>query len=126
MQAWLDPEITAAKVTGTFHMPGRRDDVGAFLRAADAYALTSREDPFPSVALEAIAAGLQVIAFERSGGIPDMLTQTGAGSVVPYGDVTAMAEAVSTRLHRSVRDPVRRRQAKERQRLAATRFAWRP
>jgi hypothetical protein len=107
-------------------MPGRRDDVGAFLRAADGYALTSREDPFPSVALEAMAAGLPVVAFGRSGGIPDMLEDTGAGAVVPYGDVTAMAEALSAQL-RAGADPASRKPlAEQRRRLAATRFAWRP
>jgi glycosyltransferase involved in cell wall biosynthesis len=126
MQAWLSAEIEAAGATGTFHMPGRRDDVGAFLRAADAYALTSREDPFPSVALEAVAAGLPVVAFARSGGIPDMLEETGAGAVVPYGDVTAMAEAVSAQLRAGADDAARRREAQGRRRLAATRFGWRP
>lgn len=121
MEGWLADEIAAAKATGTFHMPGRRDDVGAFLRAAEAYALTSREDPFPSVALEAMAAGLPVVAFDRSGGIPEMLAESGAGVVVPYGDVTAMAEALSAAL---VSDTPEKRRT--RNNLAVERFAWRP
>jgi glycosyltransferase involved in cell wall biosynthesis len=92
MQGWLADEIAAARATGTFHMPGHRDDVGSVLRASDAFALTSREDPFPSVVLEALAAGLPAFAFDRTGGIPDMLrANEGAGTVVPYCDVTAMA-----------------------------------
>ncbi|BDG71942.1 glycoside hydrolase family 99-like domain-containing protein [Roseomonas fluvialis] len=126
MQAWLADEIEAARATGTFHMPGRRDDVGAFLRAADAYALTSREDPFPSVALEAIAAGRPVVAFGRSGGIPDMLAETGAGSVVPYGDVTAMAEAISASMQPAGGEAARDKAATMRRRVAAARFGWRP
>lgn len=126
MEAWLAEEIAVARDTGTFHMPGRRDDVGAFLRAADAYALTSREDPFPSVALEALAAGLPVVAFDRSGGIPGLLAETGAGTVVPYGDVTAMAEALSGVLRAAPEDATRRQEAASRKRLAASRFAWRP
>ncbi len=94
MRGWLQEEIAAAEATGTFHLPGRRDDVPAFLCAANGLALTSREDPFPSVALEALAAGLPVFAFERSGGIPDLLREQQVGSVVPYGDMTAMAEAI--------------------------------
>lgn len=38
-------------------------------RAADAFALTSREDPFPLVVLEAAATGLPIIAWRGSGGI---------------------------------------------------------
>jgi len=121
LEGWLAEEITAARATGTFHMPGRRDDVGAFLRAADAFALTSREDPFPSVALEALAAGLPVAAFDRSGGIPGLLAESAAGAVVPQGDVTAMAEAVSALL---AADDAGKRRA--RRRLAVQRFAWRP
>ncbi|MBR0681725.1 glycosyltransferase [Roseomonas eburnea] len=126
MQGWLAEEIAAARATGTFHMPGHREDVGAFLRAADAYALTSREDPFPSVALEALASGVGVVAFERSGGVPDLLSETGVGAVVPYGDVTAMAEALATMVRGERDDPGHRRDAATRQRLAASRFGWRP
>jgi glycosyltransferase involved in cell wall biosynthesis len=95
MRNWLEQELQAARATGTFHLPGRRDDVGAFLGAADALVLPSREDPFPSVVLEALAAGLPSIAFEGAGGIPDLLGSTpGLGTAVPYGDVPAMAEAL--------------------------------
>ncbi|MBR0673269.1 glycosyltransferase [Roseomonas soli] len=126
MQGWLAEEIAAAQATGTFHMPGHRSDVGAFLRAADAYALTSREDPFPSVALESLASGLPVVAFDRSGGMPGLLAETGAGEVVPYGDVTAMAEAFAALLRTDRDDPARASDAAARQRLAAARFGWRP
>ncbi|NMJ43407.1 glycosyltransferase [Roseomonas sp. JC162] len=126
MEGWLGDEIADAKATGTFHVPGRRDDVGAFLRAADAYALTSREDPFPSVALEALAVGLPVVAFERSGGIPGLLARTGTGIVVPYGDVTAMSEAVAGAIRARHDDEERRRGRATRQGLAARHFGWRP
>lgn len=120
MQGWLADEIEAAKATGSFHLPGRRDDVPAFMNAADALALTSREDPFPSVALEALAAGVPVLAFDRSGGIPDLVRQDAAfGAVVPYGDVTAMAEAATVALRGSdaaVRDT--------RRALIEARFDW--
>ena len=94
MQAYLAPEITAATATGTFHLPGRQDDIAAWLSAADAFALTSREDPFPSVALEALATGLQVAAFADSGGIPALLTETSTGRILPMGDADAMARAL--------------------------------
>lgn len=126
LEGWLGDEIAGAKATGTFHVPGRRDDVGAFLRAADAYALTSREDPFPSVALEALAAGLPVAAFERSGGIPELLARSGAGAVVPYGDVTAMSEAISGAIRPPRDDAERQRNAAMRRRLVARHFGWRP
>jgi len=121
MRDWLAEELAGAVATGSFHMPGRRDDVGAFLNAADGLALTSREDPFPSVALEALAAGVPVFAFDRSGGIPDLLREDQAlGAVVPHGDVTAMAEAVSA--SRSAGAEAR----ETRRTLIAARFGWTP
>ncbi|GAA0589639.1 hypothetical protein GCM10009416_30260 [Craurococcus roseus] len=122
MQGWLADEIAAARATGTFHMPGHRDDVGSVLRAADAFALTSREDPFPSVVLEGLAAGLPAFAFDRTGGIPDMLrANEGAGTVVPYCDVTAMAEAMTKALR-----PTATEEEALRRVAVASRFRWRP
>jgi hypothetical protein len=122
MRDWLAEEIAGAKATGSFHMPGRRDDVPAFLNVADGVALTSREDPFPSVALEALAAGLPVFAFDRSGGIPDLLREDPAlGAVVGQGDVTAMAEAVSLALRAPDESARERRRA-----IVAARFGWTP
>jgi glycosyltransferase involved in cell wall biosynthesis len=88
---WMQVELRDATAAGTLHMVNYTDDVAAYFSAADVFALTSREDPFPSVALEALSAGIPVVAFDRSGGIPDMLREYGAGKVVPYCDVPAMA-----------------------------------
>ena len=92
--SYMAPEIQAAEESGTFHLLGFRRDLDALLSAADAFILTSREDPFPSSVLEAMSAGLPTIAFASSGGIPDMLIDHDAGQVVRRGDVAAMAEAV--------------------------------
>ena len=63
-----------------------------WFRALDLFALTSREDPFPVVMLEAAAAGIPVICFAGSGGAPE-LVGTDAGLVVPFLDLGAMASA---------------------------------
>ena len=54
------------------------------------FLLTSREDPFPSVVLEAMSAGVPCVAFEESGGVPDLLREYGAGCSVPLGDAAEM------------------------------------
>ncbi|WP_442756475.1 glycoside hydrolase family 99-like domain-containing protein [Methylocystis sp. JAN1] len=91
---WLGPEVESAAETGTFHVTGFRDDVDAFYAAADCFVLTSREDPYPSVVLEAMSAGLPAIAFDKAGGIPDLLKDTSFGEVAPFCDTVAMARAV--------------------------------
>ena len=44
--------------------------------AADVYALTSREDPFPSVVMEALDAGLPVVAFRSTTGCENLIEHT--------------------------------------------------
>jgi glycosyltransferase involved in cell wall biosynthesis len=101
LKDWMRHEIDDAALTKTFHMPGYRKDVSAFLCAANAFVLTSREDPFPSVVLEALYVGLPITAFDRSGGIPDLLREHPLGHVVPFADTVAMAAAVIA----AVREP---------------------
>jgi glycosyltransferase involved in cell wall biosynthesis/ubiquinone/menaquinone biosynthesis C-methylase UbiE len=72
---------------------GLRTDILHWYRGADVYALSSREDPFPSALLEALDAGLPTVAFERAGGFTG-LADRGALRLVPHGDAAALADAV--------------------------------
>ncbi|MGA2794446.1 MAG: glycoside hydrolase family 99-like domain-containing protein, partial [Roseiarcus sp.] len=91
LKEWLAGEIAEGVAEGTLHMAGYRNEVGAFFSAADAFLLTSREDPFPTVALEAMSVGLPVLAFDQSGGMAELLKEEALGYVVPYCDAPAMA-----------------------------------
>jgi len=93
LKRWMESDIAIGSGLGTLHLPGAMNVVPA-LSAASVFALTSREDPFPTVALEALEAGLPVVAFTKSGGIPELLNDSVLGSAVPYGDVEAMAREV--------------------------------
>lgn len=77
---------------------GERLNVRDFFRAADLFLLTSREDPFPLVALEACEHSLPVICFADSGGMPDFI-KTGPGYVVPFENTEKMARQVLSLLH---------------------------
>jgi hypothetical protein len=122
LREWLSVEIDEAKATGTFHMAGYRQDVGAFYEIADVFALVSREDPFPTVAIEAMNAGVPVIAFDNSGGIPEFLKESGLGYVVPYCDTLAMADQLRTLLTSGV-DQEERERTRE---VCESRFAFTP
>lgn len=111
LRDWLGPEIAAAEATGTFRLAGWQQDVAAWFSAADVFALTSREDPFPTVVLEALGSGLRVAAFEESGGIPDLLRRLSAGVAVPMGDATALAGAIRQQLATGTAESARRRLA---------------
>ncbi len=94
MKGYLETEIETAELTGTFHTLGFRSDVDGWFSAADVFVLSSREDPYPTVALEAMSAGIPTVAFDGTGGIPDTVREHDAGTVVPLGDVDAAAAAV--------------------------------
>lgn len=91
---YLATEIAAAEATGRFRYLGQRDDPAALLAAADVFLLTSREDPLPSAALEAMSAGVPVVAFEETGAIGEVLAQLDGGASVRLGDTAAMARAM--------------------------------
>jgi len=72
---------------------GMRESPHRFFAAMDLFALTSREDPFPLVCLEAASLGKPIICFEKAGGIPE-LVEADAGATVAYGDVNAFCEKI--------------------------------
>ncbi|HQZ11575.1 MAG TPA: glycoside hydrolase family 99-like domain-containing protein [Devosia sp.] len=100
---FADAQIRRIEAAGLKHrivFPGRSDAPLEFYAAADVYALTSREDPFPSVVLEALDATVPVVGFEGVGGFGPLL-ERGCGVLVPAFDTGAMAEAIGDLL----RDP---------------------
>lgn len=52
-----------------FHFSGLDFDTDDYYAGADVYALASREDPFPSVVLEALSVELPVVAFAGTGAV---------------------------------------------------------
>jgi glycosyltransferase involved in cell wall biosynthesis len=64
------------------------------LAASSVLALPSREDGFGIVLLEAWLHGKPVIG-ARAGGIPDVIDEGQTGLLVPYGDVSALSQAIS-------------------------------
>jgi glycosyltransferase involved in cell wall biosynthesis len=57
----------------------------------DAFALVSREDPFPLVCLEAALLEKPILCFAGTGGTPELIEQD-SGFVVPNLDLEAMAD----------------------------------
>jgi glycosyltransferase involved in cell wall biosynthesis len=70
-----------------------REDISVFYAGADVFLLTSREDQFPIVVLDAMHVGLPVIGFNDAGGFRDIVTES-TGGLVPYLDTNAMAKEV--------------------------------
>ena len=73
---------------------GYRRDVDAILPDCDLFVLPSLDDAFPTVLLEAMAAGLPVVA-SAVGGIPEIVQPDVTGLLVPPADPQRLAGAIS-------------------------------
>jgi glycosyltransferase involved in cell wall biosynthesis len=99
-RAAVEAEIRRLGLDDSVRILGGRDDVGGILGRADVFVLASRSEGLPLSILEAMAAGLPVVA-SRVGGVPEAVVEGKTGFLVPAGDAAALAEA----LRRLVADP---------------------
>src|SRR6266516_1328539 len=83
---------------------GARGDVRELLASSDIFVLSSRSEGHPVSLLEAMAAGLPVVATDV-GGVAESVVHGQTGLLVPAGNVTALAAA----LERLVEDEQLRR-----------------
>lgn len=72
---------------------GRRDDVPELFGAADVFVLASLWEGNPLSVMEAMAAGLPVVATEV-GGVPELVHHGRHGFLVPPGDIDGFAAAM--------------------------------
>ncbi len=75
------------------HFTGWLDDVATFLPALDVFVSSSRVEPFGLVMVEAMAAGVPVVA-TATGGAREIVEDGVSGRLVPVRDASLLAEAV--------------------------------
>jgi hypothetical protein len=95
LETYMMPEIEAALAAGTFHIIVEFNDTSGLFSAADAFLLTSRNDPLPPAVLQAVTTGLPSVAFIGSGWRSDFLAAHDAGRVVAFADIRAMTLAAT-------------------------------
>jgi glycosyltransferase involved in cell wall biosynthesis len=85
---WAEKDMSELALPDRLIFLGPQQDMAPCFAAADLFFLSSREDPFPTTVLEAMAYGLPVVGFAGSGGVEEQICE-GVGIIVPYGDVTS-------------------------------------
>lgn len=100
----IDPQILSVFLDGrdlksisNLYLPGYIrgiEELNYFYLAASVFALTSREEPFGTVVLEAMQAGTPVLAFEGAGGFVDVVHNGKTGFLVPFEDVMSMGKKI--------------------------------
>ena len=78
-------------VSGRVALLGLRRDVPDLMAAFDAFVFASRWEGLPRTILQAMAAGLPVVA-TRVDGVPDAVDDGETGYLVPPGDVPTLAD----------------------------------
>jgi glycosyltransferase involved in cell wall biosynthesis len=79
---------------GRVHLPGVCSDVPELLAASDVFALASRWEGSPVSVVEAMAAGLPVVA-TAVGGVPELVEDGATGILVPPEDPEALGQAMA-------------------------------
>jgi glycosyltransferase involved in cell wall biosynthesis len=103
-RAELEAEIASLELDERVELAGERHDVPELLARANLFVLSSRSEGLPVSVLEAMAAGLPVVA-SRVGGIPELVADGETGILVEAGDADELAAAIS----RLLADPELRR-----------------
>lgn len=93
LRASCEDMARALGVAGRVEFLGNRDDVPALLASSDIFVLASKFEMLPISVLEAMRAGLPVIASDV-GGVRETVTDGETGLLTPSGSIPALAHAL--------------------------------
>lgn len=112
--AGLRERLAAEQLTQRIELPGYQDDSQAWLRRLRVLVLSSRTEGTPLVVLEAMRAGVPIVAF-AVGGVPDMLEHERSALLVPTGDTRQLGASIARLLDDPALAQTLARQARLRQ-----------
>ncbi len=103
---YLQDQINRAGLENYVCFTGEMSDIDLAYELSDVLFLSSRLDPLPNVAIDAMYQQLPVICFDNTTGIADLLKENGLGEscVMPYLDV----EQAALRIFSLIEDTDRR------------------
>lgn len=91
---WLKDQIERSGLSGRLTMLDESPAYSALIERSDLFVVSSRLDPLPNVAIDAMLAGTPVLCFAEACGIANLLEQQPllhSAGVAPYLDCSALA-----------------------------------
>ncbi len=101
MRTELDAQVARLGLAGRVHFIGALppDELNIPLSAADVFVLSTRNEGWANVFLEAMACGLPVVSTDV-GGNAEVVCRPELGTIVPFGDAPALTAALDDALVR--------------------------
>lgn len=100
LRGQLEAQVRRLGLTKCVRMPGYVRDAGAWIGRARLLVSTSAFEGSPAVLIEALAAGVPVVATHCPGGSEELLRCGSGGTLVPTDDPAATAAAILETLER--------------------------
>ena len=94
----LEALVAELELTEDVSLPGTTSNPYAYMARSTAFILSSRWEGLPTVLIEAMSCGAPVIATDCPSGPQEILAGGRYGTLVPVGDVAALAEAIEAAL----------------------------
>lgn len=92
---WVRSAVERLGLENTVFFLPEQPDIEAFYDVCDVMFLSSRLDPFPNVAIDALAAGRRIVCFENATGVAEWISDGRIeGGVARYGSVSEAAAAI--------------------------------
>lgn len=90
----IEKEVENLGISRYVFMPGFKDNPYKYIRNSSVFVLSSKNEGFPTVLIEALACGVPVVSTDCISGPREILDNGKYGKLVPVGDAEKMAKAI--------------------------------